>query len=99
MDQTTWEPLLKIYGPLGLMAFGLGLLIWKKLLPYIEQQQAENRAILTSALEDARKERDLMRQLREQEVTRFLESLRYRDEQFKSVAEAINSVRRRRSPE
>lgn len=93
LEPSTWESLLKIYGPLGLIAFGLGLLIWKKLLPYIEKQQADNRAILTSALEDARKERDLMRQLREKEVERFLESLKYRDEQFKSVAEAINSVK------
>lgn len=96
MEPSTWESLLKIYGPLGVIAFGLGLLIWKKLLPYIEKQQIENRTILTAALEDARKERDLMRQLREKEVERFLESLRYRDEQFKEVAEAINTVKRTR---
>lgn len=94
MEPSTWESLLKIYGPLGVIACGLGLLIWKKLLPYIEKQQIENRTILTAALEDARKERDLMRQLREREVERFLESLRYRDAEFKSVADAINSVKR-----
>jgi hypothetical protein len=88
------ESLLKLYGPLGL-GFGLlVLLVWKKLLPYIEKQQADNRNILTSALEDARKERDLMRQLREREVEKFLESLRYRDTEFKSVADAISSVKR-----
>lgn len=94
MEPSSWEALLKIYGPLGLIAFGLGVLIWKKLIPYIEKQQADNHAILASALEDARKERDLMRQLREKEVERFLESLRYRDEQFRQVVEAINSVKR-----
>jgi hypothetical protein len=90
------ESLLKLYGPLGLIVFGLAMLVWKKLLPYIEKQQADNRATLTAALEDARKERDYMRQLREREVDKFLESLRYRDAEFKSVAEAINSVKRPR---
>jgi F0F1-type ATP synthase membrane subunit b/b' len=90
------ESLLKLYGPLGL-GFGLMvLLVWKKLLPYIEKQRAEYQAVLTSALEDARNERDLMRQLREQEVTKFLESLRYRDAEFKAVADAISSVKRQR---
>ena len=89
------DSLLKLYGPLGLLVGILLLVIWKKLLPYIEKQQAENRAILTAALDDARKERDSERQIRVREVERFLESLKYRDDQFKSVAEAINSVKRR----
>ena len=90
------DSLLKLYGPLGLLAGILLLVIWKHLLPYIEKQQAENRAILTAALEDARKERDAERQVRIREVERFLESLKYRDEQFKSVAEAINLTKRQR---
>jgi predicted ATP-dependent Lon-type protease len=90
------ESLIKIWGPLGLFVGVLLILIWKKLLPDIEKQHQENRFILTAALEDARRERDLMRSLREKEVERFLESLKYRDEQFKSVAEAISSVKRTR---
>jgi len=83
------ESLLKLYGPLGLIVGLLILFIWKVLLPKIEQQQSENRTILTSALEDARNERDLMRQLREKEVDKFLESLRYRDDKFEAIAEAV----------
>lgn len=90
------ESLLKVWGPLGLFVGVLLLLIWKVLIPYIKQQQVDNRETLTSALEDARKERDLMRQLREKEVDKFLESLKYRDEQFKSVAEAISGKRQTR---
>jgi uncharacterized protein YecA (UPF0149 family) len=90
------ESLLKLYGPLGLIVGILILVIWKKLIPYIEKLQTENRTALTSALDDARKERDLMRTLREKEVEKFLESLRYRDEQFKAVADAISDKRQPR---
>lgn len=83
------EPLLKVYGPIGVFAALLVLVIWKKLIPYIEQQQKDSKEILQGALDDARKERDLVRQLREKEVDKFIESLRYRDSEFKAVAEAI----------
>lgn len=87
------DSLLKIYGPLGLMLGVLILVIWKKLIPYIEKQRADYQAVLNSALEDARSERDYVRQLREKEVEKFLESLRYRDEQFRAVADAIADKR------
>jgi F0F1-type ATP synthase membrane subunit b/b' len=84
-----WEPILKLWGPLGLIVLGLAFFIWKYLLPALEKQRAEYKAALDSALEDARRERDYARLQREKEVDKFLESLRYRDEQFKSVADAI----------
>lgn len=90
------ETLVKLYGPLGLIVFGLSVYVWRKLLPKIDQREAENRAVLMSVVDDARKERDLMRQLREKEVDKFLQSLKYRDEQFKSVADAISDARQPR---
>jgi hypothetical protein len=59
------------------------------------KRDEEYRNVLTSALDDARKERDTMRQLREKEVDRFLESLRYRDSEFRAVADAISERRPR----
>lgn len=92
MDATL-QLLLKIYGPLGLIVFGLAVFIWKKLLPKIEQREAEYRSMMQSVVDDARKERDLSRQTREREVDKFLDSLRYRDEQFKTIADAISERR------
>lgn len=77
---------LKLYGPMGLLAGLLILVIWKALLPRIDKQQEENRAILTATLDDARKERDRERENARQErdesrkaietqANQFLESL------------------------
>jgi hypothetical protein len=96
MDPHVSEWLLKIGGPLGLVVVLLLLYYWKVVLPEQKRLHDEYKAALTSALEDARNERDAVRALREQEVTRFLESLRYRDEQFKAVADAIANRPRRR---
>lgn len=93
----TGESLLKLYGPLGLIVFGLALVVWKKLLPKIDQRETEYRAMMISVVEDARKERDLSRQAREREVDKFIESLKFRDQEFKSVADAI-SERRQQQP-
>ena len=94
MDITA-DALFKVYGPIGLIIFGLALFIWKWLLPTMAKRDEEYRNVLTSALDDARKERDTMRQLREKEVDRFLESLRYRDSEFRAVADAISERRSR----
>lgn len=91
-----WEPLLKLWGPFGVIVIGLIVFIWKKLLPEQEKQRAEYKAALDSALDDARKERDYARQQREKEVDKFLDSLRYRDQEFKVVADAISERRRTR---
>lgn len=88
--------LLKVGGPLGFVVALLLLYYWRVVLPEQKRLQDEYKAALTSALDDARKERDAMRALREQEVTKFLESLRYRDEQFNVIADAIRPPRRER---
>ena len=95
MDATT-ESILKLWGPFGLIVVGLVLFIWKKLLPDLEKREAAYREVLTSALDDARKERDQERKMREAELSRYMESMKYRDEQFKPLAEAINANRPRR---
>jgi F0F1-type ATP synthase membrane subunit b/b' len=87
------DTLLKLYGPLGLIVFGLAVFVWKKLLPKIDQREAEYRAMMTSVVDDARKERDLSRQAREKEVDKFIESLKFRDQEFRSVANAISGKR------
>jgi hypothetical protein len=91
--QITGESLVKFYGPLGLIIFGLALYVWKVLLPKIEQRETEYRAMMASIVDDARKERDLSRQAREREVDKFVESLRFRDQEFQSVADAISGKR------
>ena len=93
---TNLEWLLKVGGPLGFIVGLLLLYYWKVVLPEQKRLQEEYKAALTSALDDARRERDAVRILREQEVTRFLESLKYRDDRFKEVADAINATRARR---
>ena len=92
METNIGDWLLKIGGPLGLVVLLLLLYYWRVVLPDQRRLQDEYKAALNSALDDARKERDVMRQLREQEVTKFLESLRYRDEKFKGVADAIDAI-------
>lgn len=96
METGIGEWLLKIGGPLGLVVLLLLLYYWKVVLPEQRRLHEEYKAALTSALDDARKERDNVRALREQEVTRFLESLRFRDEKFEAVADAIANRPRRR---
>lgn len=90
------EAVLKLWGPFGVIVIGLTAFIWKKLLPDLEKQQAAYRDVLTTALADARKERDQERLLRQQELNRYMESMKFRDEQFKDVADAINALKPRR---
>lgn len=92
MDVST-EAILKLWGPFGLIVVGLVVFIWKKLLPDLEKQQAAYREVLTTALTDARNDREHERKMREQELSRYMESMKYRDEQFKPLAEAINANR------
>lgn len=105
--QTDWTPILKIYGPLGLFC-SVAILLVARLLLYIQKQHEEHikaahalaeettKAAQTLA-DDARKERDYVRQLREQEVNKFLESLRFRDEKmergFDEVVRALQNTR------
>lgn len=99
------EAWLKLYGPMGLLAGLLILVIWKALLPRIDRQQEDNRNLLTATLEDARKERDREREnarlerdesrkVIESQANKFLESLRLRDEiQKDGFDEILREVR------
>lgn len=100
------EAWLKLYGPMGLLAGLLILVIWKALLPRIDRQQEENRGILTATLEDARKERDRERENARQEreesrkmieaqANKFFESLSLRDKiQKEGFDEILREVRK-----
>ena len=91
--QADWEAVAKIWGPLGVICFLLVLAIWKLLVPYIKQQADDNKQTLLSVVEDARKERDYMRVLREREVDKFLESSQKQAEIFKSsLQEAVRAI-------
>ena len=86
--QLDWDALLKIYGPLG-VGCAIAIVLVKVLLNYIKKQHESN-------LEDARKERDYARQLRERETEKFLESLRMRDEKMeRGFSEIIIALHRR----
>lgn len=97
MNTSDWLEVLKTGGAGLVIAAFLGLIIWKVLIPMVHRQQEDTKAILLGALEDARKERDLMRQLREKEVDKFLESMKYRDQKFEDIAEAIRESRESRT--
>lgn len=70
--QSEWEPILKLYGPLGVvfllavMGF-IGGARWLK-------------SFITDTLADARKDRDAARLATETQANRFLDSLTKRDE-------------------
>ena len=93
-----WTAIAKIYGPLGVFAVVTILLVWKKLLPYIERQHKEHIAALQATIEDAREERDIARKLRERETQKFIDSLRIRDEKmergFSELIVAIHRIER-----
>lgn len=100
LPQIDWESVAKIWGPLGVSYLLLVLVIWKVLVPYIKQLVEtnredtrkladDNRVVLGAVIDDARKERDYVRVLREQEVTRFIESMKLRDEIMKASMEGV----------
>lgn len=98
MQGIDWTAIAKIYGPLGVFAVVAIVLIWKKLLPYIERQHQEHIQALQSTIEDAREERDLARKLSERQTQKFIESLRMRDEKmergFSELIVAIHRIER-----
>lgn len=98
LTQMDWSPLLKIYGPLGLFC-AIAILLVTRLLKYIQRQHEEHIEAAQALAEDARKERDYVRQLREQEVNKFLESLKFRDERmergFDEVVRTLQETRRK----
>jgi hypothetical protein len=95
LSVSEWEPLIKLWGPFGLIVVGLILFIWKKLLPDQEKQRAEYQTALNSALDDARRERDYARQQREKEVDKFIQSLDTISRRFESITSDIAEKRAR----
>lgn len=108
LQSTDWPAIAKIYGPLGLISLVVIALVWKGLLPYIKKQheehvesletaKTEQVSALTSVIDDARKERDYTRLLREKEVDKFIDSLRLRDEKmergFNEIVRALQETR------
>lgn len=109
VEQIDWSPVLKIYGPLGLFC-AIAIVLVTRLFKYIQKQHEEHIAATQmlaeetqkaaqALVDDARKERDYSRQLREQEVNKFLESLRFRDEKmergFDEVVRTLQDTRRK----
>jgi Zn-dependent oligopeptidase len=90
-----WEPILKLWGPFGIILIGLIVFIWKRLLPDQEKSRAEYKSALDSALEDARRERDYARQQREKEVDKFIQSLDTISRRFESITSDIAEKRTR----
>lgn len=109
LTQIDWTPILKIYGPLGVFC-AIAILLVTRLLKYIQKQHEDHikvtqvlvedtRTAAQALADDARKERDYSRQLREQEVNKFIESLKFRDEKmergFDEVVRALQETRRK----
>jgi hypothetical protein len=96
VGESEWSSILKIYGPLGLFC-GLGIVFVKVLLMYIKKQHEAHVEVLKGQADDARKERDYSRQLRELEVNKFIDSLKLRDEKmergFDEVVRALQDVK------
>lgn len=84
--QADYEPLLKLYGPLGVIfllavAGIVGAARWFK-------------SMMETTLTDARKERDAARSSLEAQANRFLESLKVRDDiQEKGFDEILRELR------
>src|SRR5689334_1398800 len=99
--QTEWPELIKTVGYPTAILIVLGIVFRYALWPWFKQQQAEKDADLKATIEDARKERDYMRGVREREVEKFLESLRFRDEKmergFNEVVVALRDLKEGKS--
>ena len=76
--QVDYISVLKVYGPWGI-AFGILVVFAKGLLMYIKKQSEDSTKVLVEQIGDARKERDRERDMRREEIDKFLESLKLRD--------------------
>ena len=98
--QTEWPELIKTVGYPTAILIVFGLVVKFGVWPWFKQQLAEKDAALKNAIEDARSERDYMRQLREKEVQEFIDSLRLRDEKmergFNEIVIALRESKSRR---
>lgn len=89
IQQTPWSEVAKTWGPLGI-GFVFAIVLTAALLRL-------GKHLLTTTIDDARKERDYMRQMRERELERFIESLKLRDELMKDgFDEVLREIRNHR---
>lgn len=109
LTQIDWGPVIKVYGAWGVV-FAIAVLLGRALLKYIQKQHElhinaaqaladEAKKAAQAVADDARKERDYTRTLREQEVNKFLESLKLRDEKmekgFDEIVRVLQESRRK----
>ena len=88
LSQFDWHPIVQNFGPLGVI-FALaviGIVAGAKMV----------KGLILGTIEDARKERDYMREQRTVEQKAFIESLRLRDELMKDGFDEV--LRELRSP-
>ena len=82
-----WNEVARLWGPLGIFfVFGIIILAGVAIL---------GRKLLLDTIADARAERNYMREQNAKKDDKFLEALRFRDEQFRPIADAIDRIRRR----
>lgn len=84
--QVDWEIVAKTWGPLGVIFVlsVIGIVAGARMV----------KALILGTIEDARKERDYMRQQREREATAFIQSLEKRDELMKEgFDEVLREIR------
>lgn len=79
-----WFAIFKQAGTVGVVCVFFGLAIWKIFIPMMQ-----------SSLEDARKERDRMAGQLERQANEFTASLKYRDDKFRDIADAIDRAARK----
>lgn len=89
--QVDWDAVGRLWGPLGIV-FVLAVLVVLAILKLAQK-------LVMGTIEDARKERDYVRQQREREADKFIESLKVRDELmrdgFDEVLREIRDTRRK----
>lgn len=89
-QQIDWDSVGRTWGPLG-VAYVLFLACTVAALKL-------GKALIQGTINDARNERDYMRQMREKEADKFIESLRLRDELMKAgFDEVLRELRSRRN--
>lgn len=84
--QIDWSSIGKTWGPLGVVFViaVIGIVAGARLV----------KSLILGTIEDARKERDYMRQQREREATAFVDSMKHRDELMeKGFDEVLRELR------
>lgn len=89
LQSVPWENVARLWGPLGIIFLiaVLGTVAGARMV----------KGMILGTIEDARKERNYMREQREREATAFIQSLNKRDEMMKDgFDEVLREIRDRR---